>query len=243
MLEDEESGGEHGLSLVPEVPAASLGPIGGPPARTGLSPIDVVMCCATEDLPAMGRIFDALVRHGCIPMAMTGAERDPGRLTESAQAAGEARLYVVCKTRSIDAGQARRLVSSFAKASRRGRHQLLVLEIELARIYAAVPHIRRGADQLRRRLYGAGAFETARTQQMPRVTLRPQRARAEAAVPAPLPEAPRVDTSYSMHSGPEGSYEAHIDRVVADVEPLPSAPTRVRVSPRVPLRRAKRRKR
>lgn len=134
----------------------------------GLRPIDVVMCCAARDLPAMGRIFDALQRHGCVPVAMTGVERDPRRVTESAQAAGHPRLYVVCKTPSIDGGQARRLAQAFARAGRRGQHQLLVLDLDLSRIYAAVPHIRRGADQLRRRIGESVTAESARTTQMPR---------------------------------------------------------------------------
>ncbi|MBL4686111.1 MAG: hypothetical protein JKY37_16075 [Nannocystaceae bacterium] len=171
------------LSLVPELTEGLMaGLYDASVAEPGLRPVDVVMCCAARDLPAMGRIFDALQRHGCVPVAMTGAERDPRRVTESARAAGHPRLYVVCKTPSVDGGQARRLAQAFARAGRRGQHQLLVLDLDLERIYAAVPHIRRGADQLRRRMDESIAGESARTTQMPRAT--PGRAKVHRAMPA-----------------------------------------------------------
>ncbi|MEM6991214.1 MAG: hypothetical protein AAF721_11970 [Myxococcota bacterium] len=224
------------LSLVPALPDGLLDGLSlGGETDAAARQVDVVMCCAAADLPAMGRIFDALQRHGCVPMAMTGVERDPRRLTESAQAAGEPRLYVVCKTPSIDSGQAQRLVQAFARSGRRGRHQLLVLELDLERVYAAVPHVRRGADQLRRRLAEPSASETARTVQMPQAT--PRRTPAPAPAPAPRRCEP-VDTSYAMHRRADGTGEQHIDRIVIDIDPRPVTPALPRrVSQRSPSRR------
>jgi len=113
-----------GVQIDP-APAATLALVPAPASSAPtVAPVDVVMCCAARDLPRMGRVFDALAQHGCAAVAMTKVEADTHRLTESVRMAGRPRLYVVCKTPSVDSLAARRMVQAFARAGRRGRHQL-----------------------------------------------------------------------------------------------------------------------
>lgn len=175
--------------------------------------IEVAICCAQADLTALGRIFESLEQFDCKPLALPGVERDPTRMTVSVESAKYPRLYVVCKTPRMDLPQVRRMVRAFSSAEDRGRHQLLVIEVETDRVYAAVPKIRRGADTLRRRLAEAGTPKGAKVA----VDLPPEIAN----MPGPSESAvgrrrPNVDTTYGLYRGhPSGE---RLDRM--HIEPV-----------------------
>ena len=176
--------------------------------------IEVAVCCAQADLSAIGRIFDALEQFDCRPMALTGVERDPSRMAVSVESAKQPRLYVVCKTKSVDLPQVRRMVRAFSEAKGRERHQLLVLEVDTDRVYAVVPKIRRGAETLRRRneYGGPGGPSVAVDLPIESPALRPRIASPSAS--AVGRGRPTFDTSYALH---RDQRDGAVDRTHVDV--------------------------
>lgn len=173
--------------------------------------IEVAVCCAQADLAAVGRVFEALERFDCKPLALPGVQRDPTRMTVSVEAARHPRLYVVCKTARMDLPAVRRMVRAFSSAKGRERHQLLVIEVDTERVYAAVPKIRRGADTLRRRL--AEPETTSRSNVGVDLPL------AIANMPGPSESAvgrrrPNVDTTYAHYRG--GASGQALERTVIE---------------------------
>lgn len=160
--------------------------------------IEVAVCCTQADLPAVGRVFEALEQFDCKPLALPGVERDPTRMTVSVESAKHPRLYVVCKTPKMDLPQVRRMVRAFSSANGRERHQLLVLEIDTERVYAAVPKIRRGADTLRRRLAEASTPNPGDVAVDLPVEIANMPGPSESAVGR---RRPSVDTTYAHHRG------------------------------------------
>ena len=160
--------------------------------------IEVAVCCAQADLVAVGRVFEALEQFDCKPLALPGVERDPTRMTVSVESAQHPRLYVVCKTPRMDLPQVRRMVRAFSTAKDRGLHQLLVIEVDTERVYAAVPKIRRGADTLRRRLAGVGSGDRASVAVDLPLEIANMPGPSESAVGR---RRPNVDTTYGHYRG------------------------------------------
>lgn len=194
---------QRALTVVPDADDTSA-------AAAANARVEVAICCAQADLAKVGRIFDALERFDCKPLALPGVERDPMRMTVSVESARQPRLYVVCKTRMMDLPQVRRMVRAFSQARDRERHQLLVIEVDTDRVYASVPKIRRGAETLRRRLCEEGPPSAPPVAFDFPVADDPV-SRLASAVGR---RKPRVDTTYAHHRGGSGP----LDRTHVELE-------------------------